>query len=103
MPRSIRFAARTVLALAARAPPPVKPATPPGPPPQPPVTTPVSTPTTTPEPTPVTTQQTWLCGREYVNHAWGYQRRGVVVDMAGNVWRYDFRGSPTALVNPWQP
>ena len=49
------------------------------------------------------TQQTWLCGREYVNHAWVYQRRGVVLDTAGNLWRYDFKGSPTALVNPWGP
>jgi hypothetical protein len=59
------------------------------------------------KPTPDTTapniQQTWLCGREYVNHAWGYQRRGVVLDAKGNVWKYDFKGSPTALVNPWGP
>jgi hypothetical protein len=55
-----------------------------------------------PTPTP-STQQTWLCGREYVNQAWGYQRRGVVLDTAGNVWKYDFKGSPTAMVNPWGP
>lgn len=59
-------------------------------------------PSTPPDPT-VTTQQTWLCGREYVNMAWGYQRRGVVLDTQGNVWKYDFKGSPTALVNPWGP
>ena len=47
--------------------------------------------------------QTWMCGREYVNHAWGYQRRGVLLDTAGTVWRYEFKGSPTALVNPWSP
>ena len=47
--------------------------------------------------------QNWLCGREYANQAWGYQRRGVVLDTAGNIWRYEIKGSPTALVNPWQP
>jgi len=61
-----------------------------------------STPPADPAATPAT-QQTWLCGREYVNQAWGYQRRGVVLDTAGNLWRYDFKGSPTALVNPWGP
>ena len=55
-----------------------------------------------PEPTPAT-EQTWLCGREYVNQAWGYQRRGVVLDTAGNIWKYDIKSSPTALVNPWGP
>jgi len=59
-------------------------------------------PPTPPDPAPVT-QQTWLCGREYVNMAWGYQRRGLVLDTQGNIWKYDFRGSPTALVNPWGP
>ena len=54
-------------------------------------------------PTTPASQQTWLCGREYVNHAWGYQRRGVVLDTAGNIWKYDFKGSPAALVNPWSP
>jgi len=55
-----------------------------------------------PDPTVVTeTGQAWLCGREYVNHAWGYQRRGAVFDTAGNVWRYSFMSSPKALVNPW--
>jgi hypothetical protein len=48
-------------------------------------------------------QQTWLCGREYVNHAWGYQRRGVVLDAQGNIWTYNIKSSPNALVNPWQP
>lgn len=47
--------------------------------------------------------QHWLCGREYANQAWGYQRRGVVLDTAGNIWRYEIKGSPTVLVNPWQP
>jgi len=49
------------------------------------------------------TPQRWICGREYENHAWGYQRRGVVIDGTGAIWRYDFKGSPNALVNPWQP
>lgn len=48
-------------------------------------------------------RQHWLCGREYANQAWGYQRRGVVLDTAGNIWRYEIKGSPTVLVNPWQP
>ena len=60
-----------------------------------------STPPADPAATP-TTQQTWLCGREYHNQAWGYQRRGVVLDASGNIWRYDIKSSPTALVNPWQ-
>jgi hypothetical protein len=52
---------------------------------------------------PIGTGQTWLCGREYVNHAWGYQRRGAVIDTSGNIWRYSFQSSPKALVNPWSP
>jgi hypothetical protein len=60
-------------------------------------------PSTPPEPTTTDIQQTWLCGREYVNQAWGYQRRGVVLDAKGNLWKYDFKGSPAALVNPWGP
>jgi hypothetical protein len=63
----------------------------------------MSKPTTTPTPTTANIPQTWLCGREYVNHAWGYQRRGVVLDSKGNVWKYEFKSSPTALVNPWGP
>src|SRR5262249_41711714 len=59
-------------------------------------------PSTPPQPT-VETQQTWLCGREYVNMAWGYQRRGVVLDAQGNIWKYNIKSSPTALVNPWSP
>ncbi len=59
-------------------------------------------PATPPEPT-TATQQSWVCGREYVNHAWGYQRRGVVLDAAGNIWRYNFNGAPKAMGNPWQP
>lgn len=47
--------------------------------------------------------QRWICGREYENHAWGYQRRGVVLDNTGTIWRYDIKSSPAALVNPWQP
>jgi hypothetical protein len=48
--------------------------------------------------TPAPSQQTWLCGREYVNHAWGYQRRGMVLDVSGNIWRYDVKG---AGARPW--
>ena len=59
-------------------------------------------PSTPPDPTPGT-QQTWLCGREYVNMAWGYRRRGAVLDTQGAIWRYDFKSSPTAFVNPWGP
>ena len=59
-------------------------------------------PSTPPDPAP-DTQQTWLCGREYVNMAWGYRRRGAVLDTQGNIRRYDFKSSPTAFVNPWGP
>lgn len=52
---------------------------------------------------PATSGQTWLCGREYANQAWGYQRRGVVLDTAGSVWRYEIRSVPNTMVNPWQP
>jgi hypothetical protein len=45
--------------------------------------------------------QTWLCGREYANQAWGYQRRGVVLDTAGNIWKYDI--NPAANARPWSP
>jgi hypothetical protein len=61
-----------------------------------------STPPADPVTTPAT-QQTWLCGREYHNQAWGYQRRGVVLDTLGHVWRYNIKSMPNALVNPWQP
>lgn len=57
--------------------------------------------TTPPAPTPTMpapSQQTWLCGREYVNHAWGYQRRGVVLDVSGNIWKYEVMG---AGARPW--
>src|SRR5262245_42455142 len=59
-------------------------------------------PSAPPQPT-AATQQTWLCGREYVNMAWGYQRRGVVLDTLGNIWTYNIKSSPNALVNPWSP
>jgi hypothetical protein len=49
------------------------------------------------------TTQRWICGREYVNYAWGYQRRGTVLDSDGHVWRYEFKGTPPSLPNPWQP
>jgi hypothetical protein len=47
--------------------------------------------------------QRWVCGIEYVNFAWGYQRKGAVLDSEGHLWRYDFKGSPASLPNPWQP
>ena len=83
MPRQMLLAAASTLALAACDPVVDKPATPPA-------------------PTPDASQQTWLCGREFENKAWGFQRRGNVIDMQGNIWHYDFKGSPTALPNPWQ-
>ncbi len=57
--------------------------------------TPPSNPTPT---TPAPSQQTLLCGREYVNHAWGYQRRGMVLDVSGNIWKYEVAG---AGARPW--
>jgi hypothetical protein len=51
-----------------------------------------------PTPSPAPSQQTWLCGREYANHAWGYQRRGVVFDASGNIWKYAVTGG-----TPWNP
>jgi hypothetical protein len=56
---------------------------------------------TTPTPTPTNAQQTWLCGREYVNHAWGYQRRGLVLDASGNIWKYDVKGGAGSA--QWNP
>lgn len=62
---------------------------------------------TKPPPDPATSvasiAQTWVCGREYENMAWGYQRRGVVLDAKGTLWRYDIKSTPDALVNPWHP
>ncbi|MEQ1754206.1 MAG: hypothetical protein ABL973_08725 [Micropepsaceae bacterium] len=52
---------------------------------------------------PSATAQKWLCGREYVNHAWGYQRHGTVIDASGTVLRYDIRSAVNNLVNPWSP
>lgn len=60
----------------------------------------VATPSPAPSPE---SSQNWLCGREYVNHAWGYQRRGVVFDIAGNVWKYELRGGPNSSTRPWSP
>ncbi|MFM9862001.1 MAG: hypothetical protein ACKVRO_00200 [Micropepsaceae bacterium] len=60
--------------------------------------------TTPPQPTPTTpapSQQTWLCGREYVNHAWGYQRRGMVLDVSGNIWKYEVMGRAGSA--QWNP
>ena len=47
--------------------------------------------------------QNWVCGQEYVNHAWGYQRRGAVVDISGTVWRHTTQGGPAAGDQMWQP
>ncbi|MEQ1867738.1 MAG: hypothetical protein ABL996_24215, partial [Micropepsaceae bacterium] len=47
--------------------------------------------------------QTWLCGREYVNHAWGYQRFGTVLDTAGNIWKYKIERAPAGEAKPWNP
>ncbi len=47
------------------------------------------------------TKQSWICGREYENFAWGYQRHGVVIDGDGHVLKYDFKGTPASLPNPW--
>lgn len=33
-------------------------------------------------------EQTWICGREHENHAWGYWRAGMVLDASGNIWSY---------------
>ena len=46
-------------------------------------------------------KQSWICGREYENFAWGYQRHGVVIDGDGHVLKYDFKGTPAGLPNPW--
>jgi len=46
-------------------------------------------------------QQRWVCGREFENFAWGYQRRGVVLDGEGHVWSYAFKGTPASLPNAW--
>jgi hypothetical protein len=42
-----------------------------------------ATPTTTPS------EQTWICGREHENYAWGYRRAGMVLDASGNIWTYE--------------
>ena len=55
----------------------------------------------TPPPPTQNTQQTWLCGREYANQAWGYQRRGVVLDASGNIWKYEVKGAPGSA--QWNP
>lgn len=55
-----------------------------------------------PNTTPIT-QQSWLCGREYVNHAWGYVRHGMVLDTAGNIWRYEVKRLPAGQAKPWDP
>jgi hypothetical protein len=47
--------------------------------------------------------QTWVCGREYVNHAWGYVRYGTVIDRDGNVWRYNNRTAANTADNRWSP
>lgn len=59
-----------------------------------------SKPVTPPDPT-ATIAQTWICGREYENFAWGHQRRGVVLDAQGKLWRYDVKGAPRD--SQWHP
>lgn len=31
----------------------------------------------------------WICGREYVNHAWGFHQNGKVIDSQGRILSYD--------------
>jgi hypothetical protein len=52
---------------------------------------------------PAPVAQNWICGREYVNHAWGYARNGTVIDRDGNVWRYSNRTAPNTADNRWSP
>lgn len=50
---------------------------------------------------PASLAQSWICGREFVNHAWGYVRYGTVIDRDGNVWRYNIRNMPANTGHPW--
>jgi len=52
---------------------------------------------------PSSVAQTWVCGREYVNNAWGYARNGTVIDRDGNVWRYSNRTAANTADNRWSP
>ena len=54
-------------------------------------------------PAPEPTTLPWVCGQEYENYAWGYQRRGVVLAGDGSIWRYDVKGSPATPPNSWHP
>lgn len=47
--------------------------------------------------------QKWICGTEYVNHAWGYQRRGLVIDAEGKVLRHEVRPDGEAPAGRWMP
>ena len=54
-------------------------------------------------PSPPAVGQNWICGIEYVNHAWGYQRRGLVIDAQGKVLRHDVRPDGKAPAGRWMP
>lgn len=54
-------------------------------------------------PSPPATGQNWICGIEYVNYAWGYQRRGLVIDAKGKVLQHDVRPDGKAPVGRWMP
>ena len=47
--------------------------------------------------------QPWVCGIEYVNHAWGYQRRGLIIDGSGKVLRHDVRADGKPPAQRWMP
>lgn len=54
-------------------------------------------------PSPPAVTQNWICGIEYVNHAWGYQRRGLVIDAQGKVLRHDVRADGNPPAGRWMP
>lgn len=54
-------------------------------------------------PSPPAMAQNWICGIEYVNHAWGYQRRGLVIDAQGKVLSHDVRPDGKLPAGRWMP
>lgn len=58
---------------------------------------------TTTVPAPQGASQPWVCGIEYVNHAWGYQRRGLVIDASGKVLWHDVRQDGKPPTKRWMP
>ena len=48
-------------------------------------------------------KQAWICGREYQNQAWGYQRNGIAIDGFGTIWSYRVERSPNIAANRWEP